>query len=102
MVLTLKKLWDEKPLQVVLFAGLFFRVLAAIFSKGYGMSDDHFLVIEPAQAWVDGFNYNNWLPEKNIQNAPASGHSFFYPGLHYLLFLFFLQENNFHYRVRQR
>lgn len=89
MFYTLKKLWDEKPLQLVLFAGLFFRVIAAIFSKGYGMSDDHFLVIEPAQAWADGFNYNNWLPDKNTVNPPASGHSFFYPGLHYFLFLFF-------------
>ena len=83
-----RKLWDEKPLALILFAGLFFRLLASIFSKGYGMSDDHFLVIEPAQAWVDGYNYNNCLPEEGKPGNVPQGHSFFYPGLHYLLFLF--------------
>lgn len=83
----LRKLWDEKPLALILFAGLFFRLLAAIFSKGYGMSDDHFLVIEPAQAWVDGYNYNNCLPEAGKPDIVPQGHSFFYPGLHYVLFL---------------
>src|SRR5436190_6461652 len=84
----LRKLWDEKPLALVLFAALFFRLLSAFFSKGYGMSDDHFLVIEPAQAWVDGYNYNDCLPDKNKPDIVPAGHSFFYPGLHYLLFLF--------------
>ncbi len=85
---SLRKLWDEKPLAIILFAGLFFRLLSAIFSKGYGMSDDHFLVIEPAQAWVDGYNYNDCLPDKNKPGIVPAGHSFFYPGLHYVLFLF--------------
>ncbi len=50
------------------------------------MHDDHFLVIEPAQSWVDGADYNNWLPSANNPNVHPSGHSLFYPGLHYLLF----------------
>ncbi len=83
----LKKLWREKPLVFVLLAGAFFRLLAVIFSKGYGMSDDHFVVIEPAQAWVDGYNYGHWLPD-NSPGEVAPGHSFLYPGLHYMLFLF--------------
>jgi hypothetical protein len=88
MTNSLRKLWEEKPLPLILFAALFFRLLSAIFSKGYGMSDDHFLVIEPAQAWVDGYNYNDCLPEAGKPSIVPSGHSFFYPGLHYLLFLF--------------
>ena len=87
MMNSLRKLWDEKPLALVLFAALFFRLLSAIFSKGYGMSDDHFLVIEPAQAWVDGYNYNDCLPDINKPGIVPAGHSFFYPGLHYVLFL---------------
>ncbi len=81
--------WNEKPLQLILWTGLFFRLLAVIFSKGYGMSDDHFLVIEPAQAWVEHYNYDTWYPDAEHPDAAPTGHSFFYPGLHYLLFLFF-------------
>lgn len=56
-----------------------------MFSTGYGMHDDHFLVIEAAQSWIDGFDYNNWLPENSVNGEPT-GHSFFYVGLHYLFF----------------
>jgi hypothetical protein len=83
----LKKFWNEKPLSFILIAGALLRLLSVIFSKGYGMSDDHFVVIEPAQAWVDGYNYNHWLPG-NSANEQAPGHSFLYPGFHYFLFLF--------------
>jgi hypothetical protein len=85
----LKKLWDERPLALILYAGIFFRLLSVIFSKGYGMSDDHFLVIEPAQAWVEHYNYDTWYPDAANPDAQPTGHSFFYPGLHYILFLFF-------------
>ncbi|MCB0484019.1 MAG: hypothetical protein KDC37_05600, partial [Flavobacteriales bacterium] len=50
------------PLPTVLLLALVPRLVAAIFSKGYGMHDDHFLVIEAAQSWLDGFDYNRWLP----------------------------------------
>jgi hypothetical protein len=82
-----RKLWNEKPLVFVLIAGAFFRLLAVMFSRGYGMSDDHFVVIEPAKDWLDGTNYNHWLPGSNPGES-APGHSFLYPGLHYILFLF--------------
>ncbi len=85
----IKKMWAEKPLLLILFASAFIRLFAVLFSKGYGMHDDHFLVIEPAQSWVDGFDYNNWLPSSQLGNAPTpTGHSFFYSGLHYFLFTF--------------
>ena len=51
------------------------------------MFDDHYLVVEAAQSWVDGADYNNWLPW-NQSNPQPGGHSFFYPGLHFLLFWF--------------
>lgn len=83
---SIRKLWDEKPLQLILWLGFFLRFLSVIFSKGYGMSDDHFLVVEPAQAWLDGYNYDHWFPDAEVPNAPPTGHSFFYPGVHYVLF----------------
>lgn len=85
----IKKYWEDKPLALLLFIGGFFRLLAALFAKGYGMSDDHFLVIEPSQSWVDGYDYDNWLPVITKGLTQASGHSLLYPGLHYLLFSFF-------------
>jgi hypothetical protein len=84
----IKKLWNEKPLALILFVGAFFRLMAVLFSKGYGMHDDHFLVIEAAKSWADGFDYNDWLPNRQIEHQVPSGHSFFYAGLHYFLFKF--------------
>jgi len=79
--------YREHPLWTILFAGLFFRLLAVIFSQGYGMFDDHFLIIESSQSWVDGRDYNNWLPWNQTVIQPV-GFSLFYPGLHYLFFCF--------------
>ncbi len=81
---SIKQLWDKKPLVLIIFIGLFFRTLAVIFSKGYGMFDDHFLVIEASQSWVDGYDYNNWLPSSGAQSP--DGHSLFYSGIHFLIF----------------
>ncbi|MAE07247.1 MAG: hypothetical protein CL661_00625 [Bacteroidetes bacterium] len=67
--------------------GGFFRLLSAIFSLGYGWHDDQFLIIEIAQSWVDGIDYYSWLPSADGTNQPE-GFSFFYVGLHYLLFSF--------------
>lgn len=86
-MIQLKQLWEEKPLKLIVFSGLFFRALAVIFSKGFGMHDDHFLIIEAAQSWADGSDYNYWLPGSGA--TQPSGHSFFYVGLHYFLFRFF-------------
>ncbi len=80
-----KKLWEEKPLQLILYLAVFFRLLSAFFSKGFGMHDDHFLIIEAAQSWVDGDDYNDWLPNENDPNRQPQGHSFFYVGITYLI-----------------
>ena len=81
-------LWEEKPLVLILFLAIILRIIASVFAKGWGMLDDHFLVIEPAQSWVDGKDCNDWLPGSPANTGPT-GHNFFYPGLHFLLFSVF-------------
>ncbi|MFT3885755.1 MAG: glycosyltransferase family 39 protein [Flavobacteriales bacterium] len=82
--------WSERfqhrPLAWLTVIALVPRLLAAFFSGGYFAQDDHFLVIEAAQSWVDGFDYNNWLPWNQPVPAHPTGHMMLYPGLHYLLF----------------
>ena len=85
---TLRQFWNEKPFQSILIIALVLRLLAAFFSQGYGMHDDHFLVIEASQSWVDGTDYNNWLPQNQVNPKPE-GHSFFYVGIHFLILSFF-------------
>lgn len=77
---TIKKLWDEHPLALVMIAALFFRIIAVIFAKGYGMSDDHFMVLEWARHMLDGVETNTSRP---------AGHSIVYPWLHYLILFSF-------------
>lgn len=83
----LRKLWNTKPLILILGLAFIARMVSVIWAKGFGMHDDHFLIIEAAQSWVDGTDYNNWLPKEDGSNTP-SGHSFFYVGVHYFLFQF--------------
>ncbi|HWY36710.1 MAG TPA: glycosyltransferase family 39 protein [Nitrosopumilaceae archaeon] len=85
----MKHLWKEKPLTLIIFAGLFFRLLSVIFSKGFGMFDDHFLVMEAAQSWVDGTDYNYWLPSILDPSREPQGHSLFYVGIIYCILDFF-------------
>ncbi len=84
---TIIEYWEAQPLTLVLILGIFFRMLAVVFSQGYGMHDDHFLVIEIAQCWADGHDYYNWLPKNRVDAIPT-GHSYFYVGLHYIFFSF--------------
>ncbi len=74
------------PLTALTLIALIPRLLAAFFSAGYFAHDDHFLVIEAARSWVDGADYNAWLPWNQGPDATPSGHSFVYVGLHFLLF----------------
>ena len=87
MIRRIQRYAESHPLAFVMMVGGLFRLIAAIFSQGYGMHDDHFLIIEAAQSWVDDYDYNNWLPE-NRPNQNPGGHSLFYVGLHYALFSF--------------
>jgi hypothetical protein len=83
----LKYWWENQPLTCLLVAGLFFRLIAVVCSKGFGMIDDHFLIIEEAQSWVDRVNVGNWLPQLS-KDATPPGFSYFYTGLNYLLLSF--------------
>ncbi|MDA9967663.1 hypothetical protein N9E62_00655 [Salibacteraceae bacterium] len=83
----IKYYWNQRPLAFILVAAFLVRIISILFSKGYGMHDDHFLVIEAAQSWVDGEDYNKWLPKNRKDGAPT-GHSWFYVGLHYYFFQF--------------
>ena len=82
-----KRYWDEHPLAVIMGLAVVFRILASVFAKGWGMFDDHFIVIESAGSWVAGHDYNGWLPGSPGNHGPT-GHNFFYPGLNFIFFLF--------------
>ena len=88
IIRTIKQMWSDKPIVLVMIAAISTRLLAAVFSRGFGMHDDHFLVIESAQAWVDGVIVPGHL-QGTAQELIPDGHSLFYMGLHYLLFKFF-------------
>lgn len=88
MTAFIKRYWNEQPLLLIMTLAIVFRLLAVVFARGWGMIDDHFLAIESAQSWVDGYDYNSWLPGSPGNSGPT-GHNFFYPGLHFLLFSFF-------------
>lgn len=77
---------DWKNYKTLLFLGLLARLIAAVFSEGYGMHDDHFLIVEAASSWVDGYDYNHWLPWSEANQGHPEGHSFTYVGLNFLLF----------------
>jgi len=77
------------PLQQIVGLGILFRIIAAIFSKGFGWFDDHFLIVEAAQSWVDGYDYNDWLPSLDAPDREPQGHPLFYVGIHYIFFKLF-------------
>jgi hypothetical protein len=81
----LRNYFAENPLKSMLWVAFLLRMIAVVFAKGFGMFDDHFLIIESSQSWVDGADYNNWLPWNQVNPYPT-GHSLFYSGIHYILF----------------
>jgi glycosyl transferase family 22 (putative mannosyltransferase) len=80
--------YKSNPIGFILIVGAIVRLVAVVFSKGYGWHDDQFLIIEIAQSWLDGIDYYSWLPSQDGTNNPE-GFSFFYVGIHYLLFWIF-------------
>ena len=78
--------YKQNPLSTILFVALIIRLISVIFAKGYGMHDDHFLIIESSRSWADGFDYNNWLPASQGPNAKPEGHSLLYPIISFCLF----------------
>ena len=80
----IKQLYNERPLPLILAVAVFFRLLATLFSKGFGMFDDHFLIIEAAQSWADGVGFDKWIPMFGAKEP--SGHGLLYVGMHYYFF----------------
>jgi hypothetical protein len=72
--------YSKNPLVVILICAAFVRLVAAIFSKGYGMHDDQFLIIETANEWLDGTK----------TDGPTEMHAgaWVFGGLHYCFFRF--------------
>ncbi|MDP4291785.1 MAG: glycosyltransferase family 39 protein, partial [Bacteroidota bacterium] len=85
MMKYIQKYWTKNPLMVIMVLAIFVRLLAVIFAKGFGMHDDHFLVIEPPQSWLDGHNFDYWLPSPERGFKP-NGSSLLYPGFHFAFF----------------
>lgn len=89
MIGRITRFWNIPPLNalgVLTLIALIPRLVAAVLSQGYFAHDDHFLIIDAAGSWVNGFDYNDWLPWNQGADPTPTGHSFFYVGLHYLLF----------------
>ena len=90
----LSALYRKQPYLVILSMAFLVRIFAAVFSQGYAMHDDHFLIIESSSSWSHGHDYNNWLPATQQKwvdlgwkdEVRPEGHSLIYPGIHYLLF----------------
>ncbi len=76
---------EGKWLRRVLLAAAVVRLIAAIFSEGYIMSDDHFLAVEPASSWVHGENYHNWYPNAYNETPDAQPFSYAYYFLNFLI-----------------
>lgn len=82
----IKSYWKQNPLKSILILAFVLRLVAAIFSQGYGMHDDHFVVIEEPWSWTQNQDYDGWLPGTRGEDAKPSIFSFFYPGINYITF----------------
>ncbi len=84
------RIWvSDHPLGFLLALGLFLRVLAAIFARGYMGTDDHFQVIEIAADWQRG----------NFVFLPGDAQfyrSLFYPVLNWLPMVFLHKLGIYH------
>jgi hypothetical protein len=76
---------EGKWLRRVLLAAAVVRLIAAVFSEGYIMSDDHFLAVEPVSSWVCGENYHNWYPNEYNQVDHAQPFSYAYYFLNFVV-----------------
>ena len=78
------KYLDHLNLKKIILIGLFFRIIAAIFSKGYAFSDDHFEVIELAQNLLDK-TPNPFTPDFLVEGKVYL-FSLIYPYFHTIVF----------------
>ena len=85
----LKRIYLQHPLKVVLIAALFIRLLAAVFSRGYAFTDDHYFVIEEAQQWIFQSVEPRSFFNPNIGIEGRLSHGSLYTTLHFILFQFY-------------
>ena len=83
---SINRYYQSHPLRSVLLVGLFFRLLAVIFSKGYAFTDDHYFVIEEAQQWIFQSKEPRSFFNPNIILQDRLSHGALYTTLHYALF----------------
>jgi hypothetical protein len=77
----LRRFWEHHPLASIILIALIPRLVAAFFSQGYGMHDDHFGPIE--QPFIIMHDPAYW---NDRMQSGVHGHSIVYPGIHYVLF----------------
>jgi hypothetical protein len=73
--------FNINSIYTVLIVALAIRLLAAIFSQGFAMYDDHFVIMETPQKWL-------WGDKATLNPDEPLLHSIVYPGMHYALFAF--------------
>ena len=78
------KILKSLNLKKIIFIGLFFRLLSAIFSKGYAFTDDHFEIVELAQNLLDKVP-NPFTPDFLVEGK-AYLFSLVYPYIHTIIF----------------
>jgi hypothetical protein len=78
MAARLRALWQQRPLALTVALAALLRLVAALASRGFAFSDDHYEVVAVAQGWLDGGR--EWL------GHPGAWRSLLYPGLHWAVF----------------
>jgi hypothetical protein len=75
---SIKRFWNEHPLLAIILIALIPRLVAVVFSKGFGMHDDHFEVIE--QPFIIMHDITFWT-----NRGEPEAHSIVYPSVQYIL-----------------
>ena len=82
----LLRYWQAHPLRAILILGLLVRLVSVVFSKGYGMVDDHFVMVHPAQQLLEkGPVAAEWSYPEDDTRRPSK-RSVLYPGSIYFTF----------------
>lgn len=71
----------KHPLSIIILTALVVRIIAMIFSKGYGFENEHFFYVETPNAWLDNIDNTGYDSPRGI--------SLFYVSINYLIFGFF-------------
>lgn len=83
MLNRISTLGRKHPIFIILVIAFVVRVIAAIFSKGFGFDNEHFLYVEMPNSWIDNIEYQNI---SNYSYNEPQGVSLFYVSLNYIWF----------------